>query len=1288
MPSGCHYAIVGLLAMAKFSQSAIKKLLPFFIFFLNTGCVAYALATRFTDFLFVPRTEKLDLLFGCLVLGAIFSAFLYLVFMAEILRSPSLRLFTRVVLGALFVSGLLFLVFYTPPPFPEQHQLTITALGEQHPDASNSRVHIQSISTISYPSGNIRRIPKTDLTYDGVWRGVTGNDFALFVENGSTASVTLERFMQAGIALQLQTGPDGGIARILWDGQEQTLDLYQTTEGTISLDLEPGLNWSSADRTRKILVTGAMLAELIVLLSALTVVFLAATQIGLKRVVLDVRNMRLIVVSVVFIIASVVIVQRVNTPVVFENPALELGIRRALNRPQGSIYQRQLLVLVELDLSNLGLTSLDGIEQLSNLSSLNLRDNNLSDISPLSELKKLESLDLRNNQITDISPLSNLERLEYLNVFANTGINSIAPLAKLTNMKKLILANVPIGEDVFALSQMAGLEYLNLRNTHLVDISFLASLTQLKYLNLYSNDNIQPIDRIIELADLETLILANIPLGSQAHQLSQLDKLSYLNLRNTGLTDIAFLKDLSGLQYLNLRANPNIQSIAPLAELDQLQHLNLRDVPVNGQVNHLENLIRLQTLNLRSTGISDPAFLARLAAQGALQDNPKLDIRAEVDIRDNPILIGNNDPYAALRPFWKNISFREPLTLPFYAALEAPSFSKISGFYENDFLLTLSHDDKNAQIYFTLDGSEPTANSTPYADPIPINHESRPLIKASRVETIASNWEAPKSEIPGAVVLRAKVINTTSGESSAIATHTYFVGKQITELHTLPIVSITVDFEDLFDPVDGIYVLGEKYLSLANADLTEDEKQAYANFNQRGQAWERPVNITLFDAAGQPLFSQNAGIRIHGGGSRRNAQKSLRVYADCAYDSECFFTYPIFPAFSKEENQPIAPIYETFLLRNNGQDWLIGMMRDALAQDLLAGTGLDTQNQQPVTAFINGEYWGIYQLQERYDEYYLRNHYGIPPGEATILRQNGELFRGSLEDARNYSGLMDYIRTHDLSAPQHFAYVNAKIDLENYTDYLIANIFLANTDWPDNNIYLWKNSIDSLNPAAQSGLDGRWRWMIFDMDFSFGLQGYGSGYEHNTLLLAQKNGWSGELFRSLLENENYRVFFINRFAHHLNTTFTEQHLTEKIDHIQRTLAPEMDRFFARWGSNNEDWMEKWHAEISDIRAFAQKRELYVTQHIIDQFKLGGSATLRFALDAEKGIIMVNALAIEDTETWEGAYFKNVPITIAAVPKSGYQFSHWEGSGEKQQEITLELVTDTQLTPIFIKTQSK
>ena len=666
------------------------------------------------------------------------------------------------------------------------------------------------------------------------------------------------------------------------------------------------------------------------------------------------------------------------------------------------------------------------------------------------------------------------------------------------------MAGVPIRDQEYILKDLVNLKYLNLRDTGISNLSAIVSLTDLEYLNLHSNQEITSLAPLESLDHLRTLILAHVPVGQQAEMLASFEQLRYLNLRNTHLEDISFLSDLHRLKYLNLHSNPEIASIQPLVGLTSLEHLILRGVNVADQTSALHNLTALQTLNLCETGIADVAFLGDLMAQGALQDNPKLNIQARLDIRDNPIPNSEEDLYNPLRPRWKNISFASPVALPFHSSIPAPKFSHTSGFYDSEFTLTLTPPEPGLVIHYTLDSSSPTAHSPEYAQPILIQDLiGEPDVIAS-IEAISADWNKPNHSVRKAQVVRAVAFDPITGEASEIITQTFFVDPNGSDKHTLPVISLVTDKEHLFDEQTGIYMLGDAYIKAREDTPAGESVPVLENFHQRGRDWERPLSIELIDAGGSPLFSQNAGVRIHGSSSRQRPQKSLRLIARPEYDEGVLFTYPLF------DDGVDNPENEVILLRNAGQDWMVSMIRDTVAQNLVSHTNLNTQGTQPVIAYLNGEYWGIYHLQERIDEFYLRNHFDIPLDQSVILRNNKQVFRGQPEDVEHYRNMLAFAQGEDLSSDENYQFVETLMDVDNYLDYMSANIIMGNTDWPHNNLYYWRKTTDAYLPDAPYGHDGRWRWMLFDLDWAFGFEGIGGGVNNNTLRACPKRrlDWS------------------------------------------------------------------------------------------------------------------------------------------------------------------------------------
>ena len=319
----------------------------------------------------------------------------------------------------------------------------------------------------------------------------------------------------------------------------------------------------------------------------------------------------------------------------FADPRLEELIRDKLNRPEGNIYSYHLRSIKELDAAGKDIESLQGIELLSGLTRLNLEDNRVKDVTPLKHLDNLEDLSLRNNYITDLADI-NFDSIKSL------------PLKRLSLRHNVVR---PPGEeqirlsDISVLKHFKELEELELRDNHIENIAPLAELTGLKILDISQNP--------FEKGDISAL--------------KKLTGLVELNLRETNLKDLAPISGLNELIYLNIHSNPDLRTIAPVQNLAKLKTLIMRNVPVGKEVEFIAPLKELNRLNLRNCNVSDLSVLGELMEKGALQDQPAQGIKAEVDIRDNPITTYEDDGidgYAPLREYWPNISYRQPETLP------------------------------------------------------------------------------------------------------------------------------------------------------------------------------------------------------------------------------------------------------------------------------------------------------------------------------------------------------------------------------------------------------------------------------------------------------------------------------------------------------------------------------------------------------------------------------------------------------------------------------------------------
>ena len=525
-----------------------------------------------------------------------------------------------------------------------------------------------------------------------------------------------------------------------------------------------------------------------------------------------------------------------------------------------------------------------------------------------------------------------------------------------------------------------------------------------------------------------------------------------------------------------------------------------------------------------------------------------------------------------------------------------------------------------AVIRYTLDATEPNDSSLIYSGPITVDSTT---------------------------VIRAAVFSPGYLPSN-ISSRTFIIGND----HVLPVVTLVSDPYNFFDVDYGMYAFGRNYES--------SFPHFGANF---WQDWERPLHFMLYESDGQLGTSFNVGVKIFGGWSRGFGQKSLSIFARGRYGTSSI-EYPVFA------DNPYSS-YQAIVLRNSGNDWLNSNFRDAAQTGLLRGSGLEYQAYRPVVAYLNGEYWGIYNIREKINEHFLASKGNVSPDDIDLLEFNGSVIHGSNED---YLELLGYLNTNSLETSNNYNYVASKIDINNYIMYQVAQIFYNNRDWPGNNIKFWNHP------------EGKWRWIVFDTDFGFGIWDR-NDYQLNTVAFAldvndsewPNPAWSTLMFRKLIENHGFRNKFINKFADELNTRFSTASVLAHFDSLVSRIYPEIESHYQRWGSD----LGTWSGNYNNMKLFAQNRPRFVRSHIMSQFDLSANHKLFIKnYYNSKGTVQVNSLHIEERE-WEGYYFEGVPIKVKALPAPGYKFVNWTGTIESESsELLLNMSSDLTLTPNF------
>jgi hypothetical protein len=516
-----------------------------------------------------------------------------------------------------------------------------------------------------------------------------------------------------------------------------------------------------------------------------------------------------------------------------------------------------------------------------------------------------------------------------------------------------------------------------------------------------------------------------------------------------------------------------------------------------------------------------------------------------------------------------------------------------------------------SNIRYTANGAEPELSSTAYSQPISIN--STMIVKS---KTFQNNY------LPG--------------ETYA---NTYFLNEHN---FTLPVVSISYTPDYFYNNTIGIYVVGTNGI--------EGNCYGEANWNQD---WERAAYFEYFDENGVKQLSQPVGVKVAGGCSRSFAnQKSLAIYARDKYGNDEFDYF-----FFKEK--PDIGVYKSVFLRNSGNDVNQTQLRDAFLQVLVnKSIDLDYQAYQPVIAYFNGSYWGIMNIREKIDEDYFFSNYAMSDDSIDFLEgilrsgfdDNYIAIRGSTED---FNDIISYIESNSLADDANYEYVVSRFDLQEYLNYMAVQIYIANTDWPGNNLKFWKKSDN-----------GKWRWILFDTDFGFGAE----SYNHATIEFAtETNGpdwpnppWSTILFRKLMENEGFQKEFQRTILTLRNTAFHPDWCSYVIDSLSAVIDYEITYHKQKWGGTKNGW----YGDLNRLKDYAVNRYNFMPGYINSYFGSSGDQVIVSISNPDilKGDVSVNESVIKYYPLNMTTY-RDLKLSVEALPAKGYNFRHWEYAGQ-------------------------
>jgi hypothetical protein len=408
-----------------------------------------------------------------------------------------------------------------------------------------------------------------------------------------------------------------------------------------------------------------------------------------------------------------------------------------------------------------------------------------------------------------------------------------------------------------------------------------------------------------------------------------------------------------------------------------------------------------------------------------------------------------------------------------------------------------------SEIYYTLDGSVPTTGSCRYRDDKGIVVRRRPHGKtpplASRFNdmTVMPYGRIRKVRIPDATVIRAMAVDPVTGEEAIPQTFSYMPGTDFKSLYgrDVAVLSVTVDPEDLLDYENGILVKGKVYDEWASSNdvdrIMKDQMywKIIGNYMMSGRKWERTADLELFDNTEDNLITltREVGIRVKGHLSRMYLQRGFNLYFR-GDDGPGPLRYAL---FSKNEVQELGALpevgeWESVALFNGGNETEVSKFRDPLVQTLGEELELSRQVFRPAVLYLNGEYWGMYYLKEKYSKEYFNHHYGVPP-DNVVMMFDGKVDVGHKEDMALYERFLRFLEM-DFSDPEVWSIFKSEVDVLSLADWLAVQIYIGNYDvfFPDGrNECLWRTRTS----GGEGYSDGRWRWALRDVQFSLGLVG-------------------------------------------------------------------------------------------------------------------------------------------------------------------------------------------------------
>ncbi len=545
---------------------------------------------------------------------------------------------------------------------------------------------------------------------------------------------------------------------------------------------------------------------------------------------------------------------------------------------------------------------------------------------------------------------------------------------------------------------------------------------------------------------------------------------------------------------------------------------------------------------------------------------------------------------------WATPSATNNLSTTYTDYLLPPVFSVPAGIYDSAVRVIITNPNGGTStVQYTTDGSDPMAFSPIYTgDTILIDTST--VLKAYAV-------------MGGVLPSRTTVAS-------------YLLGIN----HQTPVISIVTDNKNLYG-TSGI-------------------------FDNWWFDWQKAAYVDYFDSTKKLIFSQNSGMQMDGGagGSRQHPQHSFRLELDNSILGDGTVNYAVIP------NRPGRTKYSNFYLRNGSNQYLVLPYKDAAQVMAMGG---ETKNYfsawRPATVYINGSYFGLYELREKFDTEYFNTLEGANADHTDILSKSywyGEVLRPVVGSVDSFWASCAAFNQLDPADTTFWESADAHFDLNWYTDYIIGESWMANTDWPFNNIKIYRSD----------KTDYKWRFCLVDMELALAPNGWNDCYFDHIRYMMDSDTANPyiNIWLKGIQNGRFRNYIINRFADVMNTSYRKERILSIENTMYQQTLPEMPNEFARWGDPNNAFGQlfTYFTNHQTFKSQLSKRTTEVRNHIQANFNLPNQVNITLdAYPSNGGKIQISTVT-PDSYPWQGVYFNGIPVRIEAIPAPGFAFLHW------------------------------